>query len=208
MCRYVNLVPYELPGVYLANGSLCCTINYEEDNAGKRSYFPIARTQNVYSYLSVCSKVYILVGNTKSRAFQFRWWGHDLRAGSALHLMCVYCPVSVARWCGSVLPQHIITIDGGRYQIYTKKRTVYTKFLLVFFIFLFTLSMWPMFSPFSPYFCASVRAISFFLVASGTNSNTLDYVLVVLPTFFYFTAFTLVVVVWWVLSFFSGADAC
>lgn len=42
----------------------------------------------------------------------------------------------------------------------------------------------------------TVRSIYFFLLPAGVNSIVRDYVLVALPTFLYFTAFSLVVVVW------------
>eukprot|EP00026_Physarum_polycephalum_P002471 Phypoly_transcript_02478.p1 GENE.Phypoly_transcript_02478~~Phypoly_transcript_02478.p1 ORF type:complete len:754 (+),score=101.93 Phypoly_transcript_02478:402-2663(+) len=56
--------------------------------------------------------------------------------------------------------------------------------LLLFMVFLFTV----------------IRAISLFLMPAGISSAVLNYVLVILPTFFYFTAFTLAVIIWAVLS--------
>eukprot|EP01132_Coremiostelium_polycephalum_P003595 gene3595-4477_t len=48
-----------------------------------------------------------------------------------------------------------------------------------------------------------IRSIYFFILPAGVFSqgaNVADYVLVVLPTFLYFTSFTVVVVIWYVLS--------
>jgi hypothetical protein len=45
-----------------------------------------------------------------------------------------------------------------------------------------------------------VRAIHFFLLPTGYSTHLGDYILVVLPTFFYFTAFTQIVNAWVVIS--------
>jgi len=45
-----------------------------------------------------------------------------------------------------------------------------------------------------------VRTVYFFLVANGFESTVTDYALVALPTFFYFTAFSIIVVLWAVVA--------
>src|SRR3569623_1311196 len=44
-----------------------------------------------------------------------------------------------------------------------------------------------------------VRTIYFFSVPTAIEAAAVDYFLVILPTFFYFTSFTLIVVLWAVL---------
>jgi hypothetical protein len=46
----------------------------------------------------------------------------------------------------------------------------------------------------------SLRTIYFFLITKGFDSQLGDYALVALPTFFYFTAFTIIVVLWAVVA--------
>jgi len=65
-------------------------------------------------------------------------------------------------------------------ELITEKFVFQLQHWLVVFIFLFTI----------------IRAIHLFLIPSGLNSNVADYILGSLPTFFYFTAYSLVVVVW------------
>ena len=45
-----------------------------------------------------------------------------------------------------------------------------------------------------------IRCIYFFLVTAGISSSTLDYILVVLPTFLYFTAFSQIMIIWIILN--------
>jgi hypothetical protein len=45
-----------------------------------------------------------------------------------------------------------------------------------------------------------VRAVHFFLLPTGYSTEVGDYILVVLPTFFYFTAFTQIVNAWIIIS--------
>ncbi|EGG23353.1 hypothetical protein DFA_05485 [Cavenderia fasciculata] len=48
-----------------------------------------------------------------------------------------------------------------------------------------------------------IRGIYFIILGSGVlkdNANVADYILVVLPTFLYFTAFTIVIIIWYILS--------
>jgi len=49
---------------------------------------------------------------------------------------------------------------------------------------------------------ALIRSIYFFILPSNSinSSDVVDYILVVLPVFLYFTAFTIVVVIWYILS--------
>ena len=48
-----------------------------------------------------------------------------------------------------------------------------------------------------------VRTIYFFLVSGGLDSQVADYILVALPTFFYFTAFSIIVVLWYEIQIFK-----
>ena len=48
-----------------------------------------------------------------------------------------------------------------------------------------------------------MRTVYFFLIARGLDSQVADYILVALPTFFYFTAFSIIVVLWYEIQIFK-----
>lgn len=121
-----------------------------------------------------------------------------------------------------------LRIFYGIFLIVVQKQTVTVQFALMVFIatfqlgiiiFLLLLHLFPPSLPSTtssplpsiplplsatPLFCLIdidyyvVRSVYFFTLPSGVNGVVSDYVLVALPTFLYFTAFSLVVVSWYV----------